>query len=142
MSFLLRLLAVMAAFLVICGPAALAGAPVGKVRVATKVLRASGNSGARILSSNDDIFFQDRISTNATGAGEFQFTDGTKLAVGPSASLVVDAFVFKDSSSFQKLGLSAAKGTFRWISGHSPSSAYQKYPLPPRGQVSENWNCP
>ena len=125
MSFLLRLLAVMAAFLVICGPAALAGAPVGKVRVATKVLRASGNSGARILSSNDDIFFQDRISTNATGAGEFQFTDGTKLAVGPSASLVVDAFVFKDSSSFQKLGLSAAKGTFRWISGHSPSSAYQ-----------------
>ena len=112
MSFLLRLLAVMAAFLVICGPAALAGAPVGQVRVATKVLRASGNSGARILSSNDDIFFQDRISTNATGAGEFQFTDGTKLAVGPSASLVVDAFVFKDSSSFQKLGLSAAKGTF------------------------------
>jgi len=67
----------------------------------------------------------DRISTNATGVGEFEFSDGTKLAVGPSASLVVDEFVFKNKTSFQKLSLSAAKGTFRWISGRSPSSAYQ-----------------
>jgi hypothetical protein len=67
----------------------------------------------------------DRISTNATGTGEFQFNDGTKLAIGPGASLAVNQFVFRSKSRFQKLGLSAARGTFRWISGSSASSAYK-----------------
>jgi hypothetical protein len=125
MKALLRLVAAMAILVVAGGPAVPISAPVGQVMRATETVRASGNTGARVLSKNSDIFFLDRISTNATGVGEFEFADGTKLAVGPSASLVVDAFVFKNGSSFQKLGLSAAKGTFRWISGRSPSSAYQ-----------------
>lgn len=107
------------------GPAVPISAPVGQVLKATQTVRASGNAGARVLSRNSDLFFLDRIITNATGVGEFEFADGTKLAVGPSASLVVDAYVLKNNSSFKKLGLSAAKGTFRWISGRSPSSAYQ-----------------
>jgi hypothetical protein len=125
MKTLLRLLAAMAALFIVSGPAAPIGAPIGKVLSAAQTVRASGNAGARVLTKNADIFFLDRISTNATGVGEFEFSDGTKLAVGPSASLVVDEFVFKNKSSFQKLSLSAAKGTFRWISGNSPSSAYK-----------------
>jgi hypothetical protein len=125
MKTLLRLFAATAMLVVVSGPAVPISAPVGQVLKATETVRASGNAGARVLSKNSDIFFLDRISTNATGVGEFEFADGTKLAVGPSASLVVDAFVLKNNSSFKKLGLSAAKGTFRWISGRSPSSAYQ-----------------
>ena len=125
MKTLIRLFAVTAMLAVASGPAVPIGAPVGQVLKATQTVRASGNAGARVLSRNSDIYFLDRISTNATGVGEFEFADGTKLAVGPSASLVVDAYVLKNNSSFQKLGLSAAKGTFRWISGRSPSSAYQ-----------------
>jgi len=125
MKLLLRLLVAIATLVVVSGPAVPISAPVGKVLSAAQTVRASGNAGGRVLNKNADIFFLDRISTNATGVGEFEFSDGTKLAVGPSASLVVDQFIFKNKSSFQKLGLSAAKGTFRWISGHSPSSAYQ-----------------
>lgn len=125
MKTLLGLLLSMAMGFVLSGAAVAAGAPVGKVVSAAATVRASGNTGARVLAKNADIFFLDRISTNSTGIGEFVFSDGTKLAVGPSASLVVDQFVFKNQSSFQKLGLSATKGTFRWISGHSPSSAYK-----------------
>ena len=125
MKALLRLFAATAVLVVVSGPAVPISAPVGQVLKATETVRASGNAGERVLSKNSGIFFLDRISTNATGVGEFEFTDGTKLAVGPSASLVVDAFVLKNNSSFKKLGLSAAKGTFRWISGRSPSSAYQ-----------------
>lgn len=125
MKTLSRLLVAMATLVVVSGPAVPISAPVGKVLSAAQTLRASGNAGARVLSKNSDIFFLDRISTNTTGIGEFEFSDGTKLAVGPSANLVVDQFIFKNKSSFQKLGLSAAKGTFRWISGRSPSSAYQ-----------------
>ncbi len=125
MKTLLRLFAATAMLVVASGPAVPISAPVGQVLKATQTVRASGNAGARVLSKNSDIFFLDRISTNNTGVGEFEFADGTKLAVGPSASLVVDAYVLKNNSSFKKLGLSAAKGTFRWISGRSSSSAYQ-----------------
>jgi len=125
MKALLRLFAAMTMLVVANGPAVPISTPVGQVLKATQTVRASGNAGARVLSRNSDIYFLDRISTNSTGVGEFAFADGTKLAVGPSASLVVDAFVLKNNSSFKKLGLSAAKGTFRWISGRSSSSAYQ-----------------
>jgi hypothetical protein len=99
--------------------------PIGTVLKAAQTVKASGTPGVRVLSRSDAIFYQDRISSNGTGSGEFQFSDGTKLAVGPGASLVVDEFVFASKSRFQKLGLAAAKGTFRWISGGSASSAYK-----------------
>ena len=125
MKTLARLLVAAAALFVVSGAALSANEPIGKVLSAAKIVRASGNAGERILDKNSDIFFLDRISTNSTGVGEFEFSDGTKLAVGPSASLVVDKFIFRNKSTFQKLGLAAARGTFRWISGHSASSAYQ-----------------
>jgi FecR protein len=118
MKALLRLLAATALLVVVSGPAVPISTPVGQVSKATQTVRASGNAGSRVLSKNSDIYFLDRISTNATGVGEFELA-------GPSASLVVDAYILKNNSSFKKLGLSAAKGTFRWISGRSSSSAYQ-----------------
>jgi len=63
--------------------------PVGKVLSAKTTV----SSGKRVLQANDGVFFLDRLSTNQTGIGEFMFKDGTKLALGPSASLVVDQFV-------------------------------------------------
>jgi hypothetical protein len=37
---------------------------------------------------------------------------------------VIDKFVYDDSASVKRLSIKAAKGTFRWISGNSASSAY------------------
>ena len=102
-----------------------ASEPIGTVLKAAQTVKASGTQGTRVLSRSDDVFYRDRISSNGRGSGEFQFSDGTKLAVGPGASLVIDEFVFKGKSRFDKLSLSAAKGTFRWISGNSASSAYK-----------------
>jgi hypothetical protein len=102
-----------------------ASEPIGTVLKAAQTVKASGTQRTRVLSRSDDIFYLDRISSNSTGSGEFQFSDGTKLAVGPGANLVVDEFVFASKSRFQKLSLAAAKGTFRWISGSSASSAYK-----------------
>lgn len=102
-----------------------AAEPIGKVVAAKTSVSSSGAGGKKELKVRDDVFFMDRLTTNATGIGEFMFDDGTKLALGPSASLVVDRFVQKNETTFQKLGVKAAKGTFRWVSGKSPSSAYQ-----------------
>jgi len=66
----------------------------------------------------------ERIRTNQTGLGQFQFIDGTKLAVGPNATVVVDDYVLGGSNQLKKLTLNVSKGTLRWISGRSPSSAY------------------
>lgn len=125
MKTLVGLLMAMAMFLVLNGTSVSASEPIGKVVSASKTVRASGAAGTRVLEQNAEIFQLDRISTNATGTGEFQFNDGTKLAIGPGASLAVNQLVFKGKSRFQKLGLSAARGTFRWISGSSASSAYK-----------------
>ncbi len=114
-----------ATFLFLSGTSVSSSEPIGKVVRATKTVRASGTAGTRILEQNAEIFQLDRISTNASGIGEFQFNDGTKLAIGPGASLAVNQLVLKGKSRFQKLGLSAARGTFRWISGSSAPSAYK-----------------
>lgn len=116
------------------GYAAPAAESVGRTLRAAETVRADGEIGKRVMNVNDAVFFMDRIQTNRTGVGEFQFSDGSKLAVGPSASIVVDEFVAKSRSSYKKLGLGAAKGAFRWISGRSASSAYQIDT--PRGTLS------
>jgi hypothetical protein len=102
-----------------------AAEPAGKVLSAKKEVSSAGTGGKKSLRPNDPVFLMDRLSTNATGTGEFLFNDGTKLAIGPSASLVVDEFVQKNRSTVSKLGVAASKGTFRWISGKSPPSAYR-----------------
>ena len=90
------------------------------VVIKTKV---TGQGGP--LSVKEPVHRDERISTSASGLGQFLFRDGTKLAVGGGSSVVIDKFVFDDSNSVKKLSIKAAKGTFRWISGRSKSSAYQ-----------------
>ena len=78
-----------------------------------------------ILRKNAPIYFMDRLTSSASGIGEFMFDDGTKLAISSSARLTIDASVAPGSSRFKKLGLKVAGGSVRWVSGKSPSSAYK-----------------
>jgi hypothetical protein len=114
-----------AAYVAIC--ASLMGAspasavePVGKAtRIKTEV---SGSQGPIVV--DESIFKDERIRTSADGLGQFSFNDGTKLAVGWGSTVTIDKFVYDDSKTVKKLTLKAAKGTFRWVSGRSKSSAY------------------
>ncbi|PBB38432.1 FecR domain-containing protein [Mesorhizobium sp. WSM3868] len=83
----------------------------------------TGATGPLVVSA--PVHRDERIRTSNTGLGQFVFRDGTKLAVGWGSSVVLDKYVFNDDNSVKKLTIRAAKGTFRWISGNSPSSAYQ-----------------
>jgi hypothetical protein len=83
----------------------------------------SGGSGKLVAKS--PVHRDERIRTSATGLGEFVFRDGTKFAVGGNSSVVIDNFVFNDNKSAQDLTIKIAKGSFRWISGGSKSSAYK-----------------
>lgn len=90
------------------------------VLIKTEVTGAGGP-----LAVDDPVHRDEQIRTSLSGLGQFTFRDGTKLAVGAGSSVVIDKFVFDDSGSVKKLTIRAAKGTFRWMSGSSNSSAYQ-----------------
>jgi hypothetical protein len=124
MIYALRVCAA-SAFCLVSAQSLWAAEPVGNVLSAKTEVSSAGSAGKKTLRPNDPVFLMDRLSTNATGTGEFVFTDGTKLAIGPSASLVVDEFVQKNRSTVSKLGIAASRGTFRWISGNSPPNAYR-----------------
>ena len=95
-----------------------------KVGEATLVkTRVTGNG--TILAYQAPGHRDERIQTSSSGLGEFLFRDGTKFAVGWNSNVVIDEFVFNDSKTVKKLSLNAAKGSFRWISGKSKSSAYE-----------------
>jgi hypothetical protein len=83
----------------------------------------TGDGG--VLAVQSPVHRDERIRTSGSGLGEFIFHDGTKFAVGANSSVVIDKFVYNDSKSVKDLTIRAAKGSFRWISGGSPSSAYK-----------------
>jgi hypothetical protein len=83
----------------------------------------TGQNGA--IAKGGPIHRDERISTNASGVGGFLFEDGTKLAIGPNSSVVIDSYVYGGGSTAKKLTLGATKGALRWISGKSDHSAYK-----------------
>ena len=76
------------------------------------------------LATGDPVHRDERVRANASGVGQFQFDDGSKLAVGPNASVVIDKYVLGEGGKLKKLTVRATKGTFRLISGRSSPSAY------------------
>lgn len=110
-------------------PSAWAVEPIGQaVHIRTSVTGGRGELAVR-----DPVFRDERIRTSRSGLGEFKFNDGTKLSVGWGSSVVIDRFIYDDNNSLKKLTLKAAKGTFRWVSGNSKSTAYEI--LTPAGTI-------
>lgn len=89
------------------------------------LIKTSVTGNGRVLATKSPVNRDERIRTSSTGLGEFLFRDGTKFAVGWNSSVVIDKFVFNDRKSVKDLTINAAKGSFRWISGGSKSSAYK-----------------
>ena|SRR5688572_19636780 len=94
-----------------------------KVGQAVKInVTVTGNSGS--IDTGDPVHRNERVRANAVGLGQFEFVDGTKLAVGPNASVVIDKYVLGEGGKLKKLSIKATKGTFRFISGKSSPKAY------------------
>jgi hypothetical protein len=108
-----RHLSALALFSVLlAGSPADAATPIGKTVQASTTVSANG----RALRSSSPLFFNDVLRSNATGIGQFVFDDGTKLAMGPSASVTIDKSIYK-GASVQRTSIQASKGAFRFISG-------------------------
>ena len=121
MTRLLKFLIAATAFQIALVTGAFAAEEIGKAIAVTVTV--SGDNGS--LSASSPIHRDERIRSSSSGTGQFVFRDGTKLAVGPNSSLVLDQSIFSGSSSFRKFTLNATRGTFRWVSGKSSSAAYK-----------------
>ncbi|WP_460082020.1 FecR family protein [Roseibium sp. LAB1] len=107
---------------IVCSTASLAD-KVGITVDASKTVKATGGSDARILASMTSIFRNDRLRANSSGNAQIRLIDGTKIVVGPNADVKIDDFVIT-GQTVSKLTVSATRGAFRFISGRSKSSAY------------------
>src|SRR5688572_13678204 len=105
-------IAVAIIFAFIAGSPAIAASPIGKAVQTSTTVSASG----RTLQRSSPVFLNDVLRSNATGLGQFVFDDGTKLAMGPSASVTIDKSIYK-GKSVQRASIQASKGAFRFISG-------------------------
>lgn len=109
------------AFILLTTPNGFAAEQVGEaVLIKTTV---TGDGGTLVKRS--PVHRDERIRTSNSGLGEFIFQDGTKFAIGGNSSVVIDDFVYNSNKTVENLTINAARGSFRWISGKSRSSAYK-----------------
>ena len=118
MSSLRRSAAISLAGLLINATHALAAEKVGEaVLIKTAVL-----GGNRPLVVKAPVHQDERIRTSNTGLGQFVFRDGTKLAVGWGSSVVIDKYVFDDSTRSR---------SFRSVPRKAPSAGSAESQSPP-----------
>ncbi|WP_162249116.1 FecR domain-containing protein [Devosia sp. Root685] len=85
------------------------------------LVRFSGTD--RILAVGADISLGEQVVTGPSGQVQIVFSDQTRLVVGPGSALVIEAYLFNGQTA-DKFAINALAGSFRFISGHSPKSAY------------------
>jgi hypothetical protein len=95
-----------------------------KVGQAVKI-NVTVTGGAGPMSNGDAVHRDERVRANASGLGQFRFDDGTKLAVGPNATVVIDKYVLGEGGKVKKVSVKVTKGTLRFISGRSSPKAYR-----------------
>ncbi len=71
-----------------------------------------------------DLYEGQTITTSSTGQVQIVFADGTHLLMGPDSQLVIERYLMRDPATVGDLTVNALGGTFRWISGSSPSDSY------------------
>ncbi len=83
------------------------------------------NSGKIRLRKGAAVSLGDKVTTGRTGQVHLEFTDGTRMVVGPKSSLVIEEYLLASKSKVSRFSVNALGGTFRFISGSSPKRAYK-----------------
>ncbi|MGI1661551.1 FecR family protein [Palleronia sp. KMU-117] len=86
------------------------------------VLNSDGNTVT--LSEGAPVALGDTIATGEGGEAQIIFPDQTRIVVGPNSQLSITRLLFRDNGTARRLSVNAVRGTFRFLSGESPPSAY------------------
>ena len=93
------------------------GEPAG-ITAAVNTTTSGALAGAtRTLFIGNDVFRDERISTDANGRAQLLFRDQSAVTLGPSAELVIDRFVYDEKSKLGTLAVQAGRGLIRFVGG-------------------------
>lgn len=87
--------------------------------------RAEAGSEIRTLNVGSDIFIGDRVITDDRGLVQIQFSDETRLVVGPNSELLIEDYLLRSDGSASRFAVNALSGTFRFITGNGDKDNYQ-----------------
>jgi hypothetical protein len=107
-----------------CAAVPLAAQPVGQAVAVVQNAQLTAGGRAGVLQQGSPVALGDVIETDARGVAQLVFADETRIAVGPNSRLVVQEVLFRQQGTAQRFVVDAVAGSFRFISGQSPSSSY------------------
>jgi len=97
--------------------ATVSNADIGTVTTVTGTAVIKRGSSIVTIAKGTSIEMNDRVETK-NGEVNITFKDDTSVRVTASSALVIDDFVYDPKSKSGKLGLKAAEGTVRYVSGN------------------------
>ncbi len=118
-------LAVAAALCLAANPALADTPKIGDTVAVKNEVTAETGSDTRKLAKGEKVFQNEILVTSSDATAEIQLLDKTKLAVGSSARIVLDKFIYDPNAPPGSISINLAKGAFRFITGKSPKTAYE-----------------
>src|SRR5277367_3349100 len=81
----------------------------------------SGDAPAQHVAVNDDIVFEEDITTGDYAKAVLEFRDGSTFEIGPDAVVRIDSFIFNPEESTSHKAIQVSRGVFRYVSGYIAS---------------------
>ena len=106
------------------GPA-LAQRNIGSAITIEREVSAALAGRTRTLGVGSGIFSNESVRTANASAAQLQFLDQARLTIGPSASVVLDRFVFNPDRTAREATVEVTTGAVRWVGGASRPGTQQ-----------------
>ena len=74
-----------------------------------------GDAPAKRITINDDIVFNENITTGTEAKTTIEFRDGSTFEVGPGSVVRIDSFVFNPDEGVSRKALQVGSGVFRYV---------------------------
>jgi hypothetical protein len=114
-------------------PAAADTAPlqIGRsIFIANQVDGKFGDAPEQHVKVNDDIVFEEDITTGSDAKAILEFRDGSTFEIGPDAAVRIDSFVFNPEESTSHKTIQVTRGVFRYVSAYVAGDQETKIATP------------
>ena len=98
----------------------------GMVIASRGTVIATANDESRELKQGEFVYVNDEILTSARSFAVLQFTDGAKVTVRPSSSLIIEAYLYAGNDN-DEATLNLVSGGLRIITGAMAKTNPEKY---------------
>jgi hypothetical protein len=90
----------------------------------------TGDAPAKHIVINDNITYQEDVTTGDDAKTVIEFRDGSTFEVGPNAAVRIDSFIFNPEESTSHKSLQVTRGVFRYVSAYVASDQETKIRTP------------